>query len=364
MLSESRSSLPGRAGDDSPAAGDHLPTAPLENLRARATLLAGVRRFFDERGVLEVETPLLCRAGVVDVHLDPFPVNVGAGDGEAESRRYLMTSPELSMKRLLAAGSGPIYQLTRAFRGGERGRLHNPEFTILEWYRPGFDLDALMDEVEALVRDVFKIVGGEGVGTRTKGLAGWREPFERITYQAAFAQALEIDPLDATVDQLEATARDRGVATPPAMRETGMSRAAKDDWLHLLLATCVEGSLGRQGPAFLYNYPASQAALARLAPDDARVALRFELYLDGIELANGYHELTDGVEQRRRFEAANLERVARGKERLPVDAAFLRALEGGLPDCSGVALGLDRLLLLALGGTRLDEVMAFPISRA
>lgn len=357
---------------------DYQPSASLENLRARATLIAGVRTFFDERGVLEVETPLLCPAGVVDAHLDPFVVGGDSGDsgfrevtaeGEDDAgRSYLMTSPELCMKRLLAAGSGPIYQLTRAFRRGERGRLHNPEFTILEWYRPGRGLQDLMDEVEALVREVFRVARGGRARAGESSL--WDAPFERVTYQRAFERTLDIDPLEVTVESLRALARERGVAAPPGMDARSLERAGptaatrqKDDWLNLLLPTCVEGSLGREVPAFLYNYPASQAALARLVPGDARVAERFELYIDGIELANGYHELTDAAEQRRRFEAANEERRARGKEPLPLDAAFLRALESGLPDCSGVAVGLDRLLLLALGGSSLEEVMAFPASR-
>ncbi len=354
-----------RVGDPQ---GDPLPSAPIEHLRARAKLLARVRGFFDERGVLEVETPILCRAGAVDVHLDPFPVRIGpedgAGDGEEESTRYLMTSPELCMKRLLAAGSGPIYQLTRAFRRGERGRLHNPEFTLLEWYRPGYDLDALMDEVEGLVREAFKATAGDIAGSRADRAPGWRQPFERITYQSAFVRALGIDPLTATVDELRRAAGDHGADVPPAMREGPVDAAAKDDWLHLLMSTCIDDSLGASRPTFLYGYPASQAALARISADDPRVAERFELYIAGIELANGYHELTDAREQRRRFEAANEERAARGKAPLPVDGAFLRALENGLPDCSGVALGLDRLVLLALGASRLDEVMAFPASRS
>ena len=346
--------LPPRA----PPGSVHLPSAPLENLRSRAKLLACMRGFFAARAVLEVETPLLCGAGVVDAHLDPLVVNEARGSSESSGgRRYLMTSPELCMKRLLVAGSGPIYQLTRAFRQDESGRLHNPEFTILEWYRPGYDVRAMMDEVEALVRAVCGEVGR----------AEWPEPFDRTTYRAAFEKVLGIDPLAVPLDRLRSIAGERGLVLPPrALRRDGPPRPdeeERDDWLNLLMATCVGDSLGREGPLFLYDYPASQAALARLNPADARVAERFELYLSGIELANGYHELTDAAEQRRRFEAANELRAAMGKERLPLDGRFLQALEVGLPDCSGVAVGVDRLVLLALGGTSLDEVLAFPVGR-
>ncbi len=316
--------------------GSWRPGASFAALRLRAEVLARVRAFFAARGVLEVQTPLLGRATATDPHLASFAVEAGEGQ-----RRWLQTSPELHMKRLLAAGSGPIYQITRAFRRGEVGRLHNPEFTILEWYRPGWDHHALMEEVDALL--------GEVLGT---------PPGERRAWAEVFSEAVGVDPLTAGAGELAAAARDLLGAGAPDLGDD------RDGWLQLLVATAVEPRLGRGRPTFVVGFPASQAALARLDPRDPRVAERFEVYVEGVELANGYHELTDPGEHRRRF-AADLEaRRARGLPEVPVDGALLAALEAGLPACAGVALGLDRLVMLAAGGDRLDAVLAFPWDRA
>ena len=303
-------------------------------LNARARLLAAVRGFFAGLGVMEVVTPLLGRSADPEPEIQPF--QVAAPDGP----RYLQTSPEFHMKRLLAAGSGPIYQLSHAFRSGEVGRRHNPEFLLLEWYRPGFDHWRLMDEVAALVNQV---LGGE-------------LPVERIAYRDLFLGRFGWDPLEADEATLAATARRLGHEV------TGLE--GRDAWLELLMAMVIEPDLGRGRLTFVHGYPASQAALARLEPDDPRVARRFELYLEGVELANGYHELTDPGEQRARFEAHNAERRRRGLPVLPLDETFLAALATGLPDCAGVALGLDRLLMLSLGADALDAVLEFPWSRA
>ncbi len=324
------------------------PSALIEVLRRRATLLSAVREFFAQRQVTEVETPVLCESGAVEAHLDPVPVEVDLGRGCSDF--YLVTSPELGMKRLLAAGSGPIYQITRAFRVGERGRLHNPEFSMLEWYRPGFNLNDLMNEVESLVREVFRTAG------RDLGAA----PFERLSYREAFERHLGIDPLVASVERFQSVAVERDLDVPTSLR----GATNRDAWLNFLLAVAVEGKLGGERPTLLHHYPASQAALARVNSDDPRVAERFELYVDGVELSNGYHELADAEEQRRRFEESNEERVAQGRERLPLSERFFSALRSGLPDCAGVAVGLDRLFLVAIGGDSIDDVMTFPIERA
>jgi len=316
---------------------DWRPIATLENLQQRARILERMRAFFAERGLMEVETPLLSAAAISDPHLESFTTRY-TGPGHADGLSlYLHTSPEFPMKRLLAAGSGPIYQLCRVFRQGEAGRRHNPEFTLLEWYRPGFDHHQLMDEVEALVAPILGLDGRA----------------ERITYRDAFLRFLAIDPLEASLDELRECARGHGV--------TGFEgEANRDVWLDILLTHNIEPELGRNRLCFLYDYPASQAALARLNPDEPRVAERFELYYQGVELANGFHELSDPAEQRKRFEAELEARRELEMELVPLDERFLASLEQ-LPDCSGVALGVDRLVMLALGANSIAEVMAFTI---
>jgi elongation factor P--(R)-beta-lysine ligase len=327
---------------------DSRPSASLETLRVRADLLARARDFFRARGILEVETPVLCAAGAVDEHLDPIPASWHpAADPARGERRWLVTSPEHSMKRLLAAGSGPIYQIGRAFRDGERGRLHNPEFTIIEWYRPALDHLALMAEVEALVRALLDGRLDLGPGSR---------PFPRTTYRDAFIRAIGIDPFIASVEDLARAATERGLEADAA--------AGRDSVLNILLAAAVEPDLARDAPEFLLDYPPSQAALARVRDEDPPVAERFELYIRGLELANGYHELLDAREQERRFREANLRRGEAGKIELPIDARLIRALEVGLPACAGVAMGFDRIVMLATGAKSIDEVLAFPIERA
>jgi lysyl-tRNA synthetase class 2 len=319
---------------------DWRPSAPLENLQQRARILQRVRAFFAERGVLEVETPMLSAAAITDPHLESFTTRY-TGPGHASGLPlYLHTSPEFPMKRLLAAGSGPIYQLCRVFRQGEAGRRHNPEFTLLEWYRPGFAHHELMDEVEALVAPVL----------------GLNDKAERLSYSEAFQRYLDIDPIEADIGALRECAHQHGISGFDDVSE-------RDIWLDLLLTHKVEPELGRDGLCFIYDYPASQAALARLNPEDSRVAERFELYYRGVELANGFHELADSNEQRRRFEAELQARQAQGLEAVPMDERLLAGLEQ-FPDCSGVALGIDRLVMLAVGAESLDQVMAFTIDNS
>jgi lysyl-tRNA synthetase class 2 len=317
------------------------PTANLAMLQRRAAALANAREFFRQRGVLEVETPALVNAPVSDVNITSAEVELGAGT----PTRFLHTSPEYAMKRLLAAGSGDIYQICRVYRGAERGRFHNPEFTMIEWYRIGFDLGALMDEVAALVR---------GLLGKTAGSA----PPEFVNYRDAVRLHAGLDPLEAELAELRSAAADLGF---DAARSAAASR---DELLDLIVGAKVGPALGHTALTFLHRYPASQAALARLDPEDPRVALRFELYFRGVELANGYDELAHPGEQRRRFAADLAIRRERGLPAHGVDEHLLAALDAGLPECAGVALGFDRVLMLACGADRIDDVMAFPLERA
>ena len=337
--------------------GDYRPTASWANLRRRAELLRAVRAFFDQRGFLEVEPPLLSADTVVDAFIepigverrtaaDPVPANDGVDRGESDARRpacwWLQTSPEFAMKRLLAAGGEAIYQITRAFRRGERGAWHNPEFTIVEWYRVGDDMSRGMQ----LLSDLCQALLG-------------RPPAEHVSYREAFDRWAGIDPLQEPLARIRRRAAELGVCVP-----AGIDPADRDAWLDVLLTECVAPRLGRERPTILYHYPASQAALARVVDGQPPVAERFELFVDGIELANGYHELTDADELRRRMRQANARRVADGRQALPEQSRLLDALEAGLPPSTGVALGLDRVLMIAVGAGRIDEVIAFPIERA
>lgn len=323
---------------------DWRPTASFEVLRLRAALLAVTRRYFAERGVLEVETPAFSTAGVTDAHIDSFEAEArGLG-----MRGYLSTSPEYPMKRLLAAGSGDIYQVARVFRDGESGRLHNPEFTLIEWYRVGFDTDLLMNDVEALLGDL--------LAPQLKDRR-W-QPAMRLSYREAMRRYAGIDPFDDSVAELRATAERHGVAVPSNL---GVER---DPWLDLLMSTIVGPQLGRGMLCFIHDYPASQAALARVRTTDPSTAERFEAYFDGVELANGFRELADAAEQRARFVADQTVRRGAGRAAPPIDERLLAALAGGLPDCSGVALGFDRVVMLASGARSIEEVLAFPTKRA
>ncbi|WP_411133200.1 elongation factor P--(R)-beta-lysine ligase [Yersinia enterocolitica] len=316
------------------------PSAPIANLLKRAAIMAEIRRFFADRGVLEVETPTMSQATVTDIHLVPFQtrfVGPGAADGLT---LYMMTSPEYHMKRLLAVGSGSIYQLGRSFRNEEAGRHHNPEFTMLEWYRPHYDMYRLMDEVDDLLQQILDC-----------------DSSERLSYQQAFLRHLDIDPLSADKAQL------REAAAKLDLSNIADTEEDRDTLLQLLFTVGVEPHIGRDKPAFVYHFPASQVSLAVISTEDHRVAERFEVYFKGIELANGFHELTDGDEQLKRFEQDNRSREKRGLPQHPIDMNLIDALKHGLPDCSGVALGVDRLVMLALGAEKLSDVIAFPVGR-
>ncbi len=320
---------------------DFRPTATLAALELRARLLAKTRQFFDSRGFIEVETPILSAEIVVDRHLEPFWTELNAGP--LSRRLYLQTSPEFAMKRLVAAGAEAIYQVTRAFRQGEIGSRHNPEFTIVEWYRVGDDYDAGM----TLLSDLCDTLLGLGVA-------------ERITYHAAFVEHVGIDPLRDDIDTLIAATARHGL-TPPE----SFPRDDRDVWLDFLLTELVEPRLGVNRPAILHDYPPTQAALAQVRREgDVSVAERCELYVRGIELANGYHELLDAAVLRERNRINNQLRRADGREMLPEESRLLAAMEHGLPPCMGVALGFDRIVMLAAGTNSIRDVLAFPIDRA
>lgn len=326
-----------------PGAVAWRPTASIEMLQARARLLAGIRDFFQQTGVLEVETPVCSVHANTDPAIDSF-VTLFTGPGAAFGLPlYLHTSPEFPMKRLLAAGCGPIYQICKVFRDGEAGRLHNPEFSMLEWYRPGFDHHQLMDEVASLVQHV----SGESL------------PVERLSYAEAFERELAANPHSCSELELQHLAISQQIAGAETL-----DLPDRDAWLDLLMSHCIEPGLGVGGLCFIYDYPASQASLARVREDEYVVAERFELYMDGVELANGFHELSDASEQRRRFEMDQQKRVEQGKAEVPMDEWLLDALETGLPQCAGVALGVDRLLMRLTGATHIDEVLAFPLAGA
>jgi lysyl-tRNA synthetase class 2 len=297
-------------------------------------LLRKLRTFFFDRGFFEVETPLVASEVIPELHIEPLCLE----DGE-----FLQASPELHMKRLVASGATAIYQVTRSFRKDERGELHNPEFTIVEWYRVGDDMEAGIGLLDELTRSLLQT-----------------PPALRTTYAAAFQRCLGIDPHTASAEELADVARASGVSVP-----SGIQQNDRDEWLNLLLATRVEPQLGVDRPEILYRYPASQASLARVVPTDEghEVAERFELYYHGIELANGFHELDEGAEQRQRFKNINAARVADGRCALPLPESLLAALEHGLPRCTGCALGFDRILMLSVGSQSIDTVVAFSADR-
>ena len=315
------------------------PTATVDTLRERARLIATVRAFFAARDIWEVETPVLGQGGSTDVHLVSLATLARTDKGQR--KLWLQTSPEFHMKRLLAADSGPIFQLAKSFRDGEVGARHNIEFTMLEWYRPGFTLAQLIEETTALVAHVLPQSPG---------------PVVHYRYRELFHRHLEVDPFTTSLETLRTLAAQRGNMSAQALAEEG-----RDTCLDLLMGMVIEPTLGQQELSVVVDYPASQAALARRHrdADGEWVASRFELYMNGIELANGYDELTDAEEQRQRFDADNAERRRLGLPEVDVDVHLLAALEQGLPASSGVALGLDRLIQLALGKARLEEVLAF-----
>jgi len=308
--------------------------ASLDILKKRAALLRQVRAFFYARDILEVDTPALSSTGNTDPNIESFTTSyIGPGKNKT---LYLHTSPEFSMKRLLADNSGSIYQLCKVFRNGEFGRQHSPEFTMLEWYHLDYDHHQLMDEVALLLDEVLEQT----------------MPIVKLTYQQAFTDYAGIDPLNINLVALKRCAEKHGLVDV-----IGMEDASTDDWCDLIMDQVVVPKLG-QGRVFIYDYPASQAALSKISEDDPRVAERFELFIDGVEIANGFHELTNAKEQRQRFENENIKRKRKGQSPLPIDENLLSALATGLPDCAGVAVGVDRLLMLIAGADSISTVLS------
>lgn len=320
---------------------DWRPSASFEALQYRARLLQSLRAFFSGRGLLEVETPVLSSAAITDPHLQSFSTQF------LKQRYYLHTSPEFFMKRLLAAGSGDIYQICKVFRDDEKGRHHNAEFTLLEWYRLDYDHHRLMDELVELLDDLLQKLS----------LPPWPAP-DKLTYQQAFLSYLNIDPLIASADDLQQAAQQKQIETPQ-----GMALDNKDMWLDWLMTQAIAPAFKTDRLTLLYDYPASQAALARISEQDDRVAHRFEVFAGELELANGFWELQDAREQRQRFELENARRREQGQDEMPLDEFLLAALASGLPDCAGVALGIDRLLMVLLQKKQISGVLSFDFNQ-
>ncbi|HEU4655213.1 MAG TPA: EF-P lysine aminoacylase EpmA [Steroidobacteraceae bacterium] len=313
-----------------------MSTASIATLEERAKMLRSIRDYFAATRALEVETPSLSAAAVTDVHLASVEARANA------ERRYLITSPEYAMKRLLAAGCGDIWQIGRVYRDGELGRWHNPEFTLIEWYRLGMDHHSLMSDVERLINAALPA-------------AKQFDRAERVTYRDAVQVHAGVDALEDPVAVLVARLESANIDVPRDLHTD------RDACLDLIMSTLVGPHLGHGRLTFIYDYPASQAALARVR---GPVASRFEAYLEGVELANGFHELANASEQRARFQADLEQRSKRGLPQMPVDEHFLSALEHGLPECSGVALGFDRLVMCAVDAKHIRDVLTFPFDRA
>lgn len=310
----------------------------IDILQLRGSLLEKVREFFKERGVLEVETPILVHAPALEGHIEPFVINY---TDLGVAPLYLISSPEYAMKRLLAMGAGSIYQITKVFRNEEEGRLHNPEFSMIEWYRLGVDMDGLMKEVEEFISSV---LGFNRVN--------------RISYAEAFERYAGINPHTDSIERIREVILGNRLYPPESLGE------CRDGWLSFILAYLVEPNLGIDTPTIVYDYPVSQAALSKVRGGKIPLAERFELYLNGIELCNGYHELTDYDEHIKRFGSVNEKREIAGKGRLPADSLFLEAVKTGLPECSGVSFGFDRMVMIAAGVDSLDKVIPFTIKNA
>ncbi|MEW6989041.1 elongation factor P--(R)-beta-lysine ligase [Colwelliaceae bacterium 6441] len=316
-----------------------------QTAKQRSTLIHLIRHFFYEKNIVEVETPILCQSTVTDVYLESFSCNFNYSNdnkNKVPSKLYLQTSPEFAMKRLIASGYGSIFQLCKAFRHEEQGRYHNPEFSMLEWYRIGFDHFQLMDEVNELLQVTLQCKSAE-----------------KLTYQDAFLKYLNVDPLCCSIELLKTRLSENNVTGDWILEENDI-----DVLLQVLFSECIEPNIGKDRPCFIYNYPRNQASLAKLCALDDRVAERFECYFKGVELANGFNELTDLNEQLQRFKCDNHKRKTLGKEEKTPDELFLSALKSGLPNCSGVALGIDRLIMLAFDRTDIASTMTFNISNA
>lgn len=328
---------------------DWQPVASVEMLEHRAAIVWQIREFFQRNGYAEVQTPTISRDTVIDRYIDPIVVPGPAlGCPEAPAANYyLQTSPEFCMKRLLAAGMRAIYQLGPAYRASERGRFHNPEFTMLEWYRAGETFAEALQFLSDLTDALFSAHGRQSAPTKV------------MTYQDAFQSTLAIDPLECEDSRLQLVAARQGLSLGSSWEGQG-----RDDWLNLLFAECVQPRLGQGGPTIVTHYPASQAALAIVSSDDPRTSERYELFCDGVEIANGYHELLDAGELAARSQSALRQRRSDGKADLPLASRLESAMRAGLPAACGCALGVDRLIMVLLEAASIDQVIAFAIDRA
>lgn len=326
------------------------PTASLEMLKTRARLLSKLRAFFAEKDILEVQTPILSHAGNTDPSIETFVTQQHDSLNKNTQPSFLNTSPEFAMKRLLAAGYGSMYQITPVFRQDEQGKKHNPEFTLLEWYRIDFDHHALMGEVNALIRfvaeDFLKL-----------------ERSQFYSYQDAMLKFANVDPFKASNEELKAATVKAGIDVV-GLDSAEQDETSRNHWLDLLMCQVVEKNIPLNCPVFIYDYPASQAALSKIRKGSPDVAERFELYINGIELANGFHELSDADEQAERFHQEQLQRKKCGQQGIPADHHLIDALKHGLPDCAGVAIGLERLLMVLTEVEHINEVLTFPFDRA
>lgn len=323
------------------------PTMTWQHAQQRAKILQKIRQFFIDRNVLEVETPTLSKGTVTDVHLESLSCRYNYLSDSPTSEFtdfYLQTSPEFHMKRLLASGYGSIFQIAKAFRHEEAGKYHNPEFTMLEWYRLGFDPFELMAEVTELLKTILSC----------------SEPLQ-VTYQSLFLKTVNIDPLTSTRDEMLALLDQKDLLSDWLVDDS-INNA--DILLQFIFTEIIEPTIGVDAPCFVYNFPKSQASLAQICSDDYRVAQRFECYYKGIELVNGFNELTEPLTQLARFKADNANRLSKGLKEKLIDDAFIAALSEGLPKCSGVALGIDRLVMLALNIEQIEDIISFPIDRA
>jgi lysyl-tRNA synthetase class 2 len=324
------------------------PTASIATLRERAELIKTIRLFFEERTVLEVDTPILSHSTITDVHLEAMSTLHTNPMDDQQSKLWLQTSPEFAMKRLLCAGSGCIYQICKSVRDDEVGKKHNPEFTMLEWYRVGFDMQALINEVDMLLQATLD-----------------SKAVHQMTYQQVFLKYLNLDPFNDSIIPLIDVCKQHGFDNIVNEIDTNnCSQIDIDTLLQLLFSHCIEPNLGDVHPVVITHFPKSQAALAKLCSKNRSTALRFEVYFKGMELANGYEELQDADIQAQRMQDDNRVRSALGKEIKPIDTLFLDALQSGLPQCSGIALGLDRLLMLKLDLADINEVISFSIDNA
>jgi len=315
------------------------PSASIDNIKRRAAILKTIRQFFDSKDVIEVDTPAMSQATTTDPHLHTFDT-IFVGPGFANGKTlYLQTSPEFHMKRLLCAGSGAIYQICKSFRNEESGRYHNPEFTMLEWYQPNYSQADLIAEVDQLLQLTLSTA-----------------PADRLTYQQVFIEFTGLDPL---ADGIEVI---RDYTLKEDLADFVANERCKDTLLQLIFCFVIEPKIGLERPIAISNFPASQASLARIDQDDPRVASRFEFYYRGVELANGFHELSDAQEQLTRFRQDNCVREREGLATQPIDMNLISALEAGLPDCAGVALGIDRLLMLAMDAKKIKDVISFDVT--